>query len=74
MTVMIESDRQAQEQVQVVVVGGESRGTSPGGGILGFNFMGAFGSFKSLGGHCLGKVVVSLKLTYLSLVDLILSL
>ena len=39
---------------------GESRGTSLRGGVLGFDVMGAFGSFKSLGGGGLGKDEIGL--------------
>ena len=53
---------------------GELRGTSLGGGVLGFDVVGSFVSFESPGGGGLGKDKIGLKLTYLSLIDLILSL
>ena len=47
--------------------GGRSvpRGTSPGGGVPGFDVMGMLGSFQSPGGGCLGEDEVGVKGTYL---------
>ena len=44
---------------------GETRGTSPGGSILGFDVVKVLGSFKSLGGGGLGEDEIGMKCTYL---------
>ena len=53
--------------------GGELRGTSPGGGVLGFDVVGALGSFQSPGGSGLGEDKVILQLRNLGLIYLVLS-
>ena len=54
--------------------GRETRGTSPGGGVLGLDVVGALGSFESPGGSGLGKEEIGTKSTYLGFQVLVQSL